>query len=34
MRHLRNYTPTPFAAPGSRYDPAMADSAVPDIFLA
>ncbi|MDR0342463.1 MAG: terminase large subunit [Nocardiopsaceae bacterium] len=28
MRYLRNYTPTPFAAPGSRYDPALADSAV------
>jgi len=28
MRPLRNYTPTPFAAPSSRYDPALADSAV------
>ena len=28
MRPLRNYTPTPFMLPGSRYDPARADTAV------
>ena len=28
MRILRDYTPTPFMSPGSRFDPALADSAV------
>ena len=28
MRKLKQYTPTPFATPGSRYNPALADKAV------